>query len=525
MSLANNVVKPIVKVGMTIHKIAKFQPTDTTVKANLEIYFTYPEDQILGVFKKYSVEDDDEFKKNFKFPFLISNSIETNIDSEAHSKIKVEPGKNINYHNNINSNSTETITYRLEKYMINCELEIVNFTHLLPFNKIIVPINIITNGQPGTEEVFLLEEFKIFKCPDEIKIKNKIKKGVFIKIFEINKNYIFRFENDELNKKYGYYHVKFNNIDINLDKSSFEISNIINDETIELKPNYIMKIINTWPNEPAKTKDIINKILPPNNKLFKKTDIVWGKFIGKETEDRVYQRIENNFNGCNNISNKFYNKWDWYDIIHAVEKKHDVNSDNQGGYSRIYFLLSHSFSITEDIIKYYVIPMILTITIMLFYNIDSSSFSGLFPTIMLGNITLLFIQPETGKFTYNERSVHLNIAITIILSLLKISEVTIFFSQFWWIILIIITNLLNLLHNMTVSNYKMNQIDNVFKNENIITVEELFNGDDSKLSCNLFNCYCCTNNNLEDDTKYSDDDSEYSENYELTEFEEKDGIP
>ena len=52
MSLNDNLITPIVKVGMTIHKIAKFQPTDTTVKANLEIYFTYPEDQILNIFKK-----------------------------------------------------------------------------------------------------------------------------------------------------------------------------------------------------------------------------------------------------------------------------------------------------------------------------------------------------------------------------------------------------------------------------------------------------------------------------------------
>ena len=507
MSLNNNSILPIVKVGMTIHKIAKFQPTDTTVKANLEIYFTYPENQILSIFEKYS-NDDPDFKKNFKFPFLISNSIETNIGSEAFSKVKVEPGKNINYHNNSNSDSPNAITYRLEKYMINCELEVVNFTHLLPFNKIIVPINIITNGQPGTEEVFLLEEFKIFKCPDEIKINNKIKNGIFIRIFEINNYYIFKFEKDELNKQYGYYQVEFPDLDFNLNNRIFEISKVIDDETIELKPNYIMKIINAWPNEPARTKDIMNQILPANNKLFKKSDIVWGKFIGKETENRVYQRISNNFSGSNNISNKFYNKWDWYDIVHAIEKKHNVNSDNQGGYSRIYFLLSHSFSITEDIIKYYVIPMILTITIMLFYNVDASSFSGLFPTIMLGNIALLFIQPETGKFTYNERSVHLNIAITIILSLLKISKVTIFFNQFWWVIIIILINLFNLIHNMIVSNHKMNQIDDVFKKENIITIEELFNGDDSKITCNFNNCCCHTKSfsELDDQTNLEYDE-------------------
>ena len=519
MSLNDNPTTPIVKVGMTIHKIAKFQPTDTTVKANLEIYFTYPEDQILSIFKKYSADDDDEFKKNFKFPFLISNSIETNIGSEAFSQVKIEPGKNINYHNNKNSDSPNAITYRLEKYMINCELEVVNFTHLLPFNKIIIPINIITNGQPGTEEICLVEEFKIFK-PDEIMLEENIKLkhiGDGKKTF-----YIFRFEDDELNKKYGYYQVEFPNINFNLNNRTFKIEEFIDDETIKLNSNFTMKIVNNWPSEPIEK----NKHLPANNKLFQKSDIVWGKFIGQDTEDRVYQRIDTNFNGCNNLFNQFYNKWDWYDIVHAVEKKHNVKKNNaQDGYSRIYFLLSHSFSITEDIIKYYVIPMILTITIMLFYSVDSSSFSGLFPTIMLGNIALLFIQPETGKFTYNERSVHLNIAITIILSLLKISEVTIFLNQFWWIVIILIINVINLIHNMIVSNYKMNQIDDVFKNEMSNEIEELFNGNDSKLTCNIINRSCCFKSNSRSNQK----EKKHSEEREQKIIEElqesKDGIP
>ena len=521
MSLNDDSDIPIVKVGMTIHKIAKFQPTDTTVKANLEIYFTYPEDQILSIFEKYS-KDDPDFKKNFKFPFLISNSIETNIGSEAFSKVQVKPGRDINYHNNNNSNLPNAITYRLEKYMINCELEVVNFTHLLPFNKIIVPINIITNGQPGTEEICLLEEFKIFKCPEQI-----IKKNNKINIFEINKDtddsyYIFKFQNDYLNKQSGYYQVEFPNLKINLDNHTLEILDIVDEETIKLKPNYLMKIINKWPNEPAKTKDIMNQILPQNKKIFKKSDIVWGKFIGSETEERVYQRINNNNNnGCYNICNKFYDKWDWYDIVHAIEKKHNVNSNNQGGYSRIYFLLSHSFSIIEDIIKYYVIPMILTITIMLFYNVDNSSFSGLFPTIMLGNIALLFIQPETGKFTYNERSVHLNIAITIIFSLLKIAEVNIYLNQFWWIIIIIFINLINLFQNMLVSNYKMNKIDNIFRNENIITIEELFNGDDSKINFNLDSC-CSKDNNI---ILENQEISNLDENQEISNLDEKNDIP
>lgn len=522
MSLNDNLITPIVKVGMTIHKIAKFQPTDTTVKANLEIYFTYPEDQILNIFKKYSV--DDEFKKNFRFPFLISNSIETNIGSEAISQVKIEPGKNINYHNNKNSDSSNAVTYRLEKYMINCELEVVNFTHLLPFNKIIIPINIITNGQPGTEEICLVEEFKIFK-PDEIMLNEKIKLkhvGNGIKSF-----YIFRFENDELNKKFGYYQVEFANVDFNLNNHTFEINEFVDDETIELKSNYTMKIINKWPTKPIEK----NEHLPSNNKFFQKSDIVWGKFIDQETEDRVYQRIETNFNGCNNLFNQFYNKWDWYDIVHAVEKKHNVKENNtQDGYSRLYFLLSHSFSITEDIIKYYMIPMILTITVMLFYSVDSSSFSGLFPTIMLGNIALLFIQPETGKFTYNERSVHLNIALTIILSLLKISEVTIFLNKFWWIVIIFIINVINLLHNMFVSNYKMNQIDDVFKNEMSNEIEELFNGNESKLTCNITNgSYCCFKSRSNSNSKSNQEEQIQSKKIEHKfieqNIESKDEIP
>jgi len=54
-------------------------------------------------------------------------------------------------------------------------------------------------------------------------------------------------------------------------------------------------------------------------------------------------------------------------------------------------------------------------------------------------------------------------------------------NKFWWIVIILIINVINLLHNMIVSNYKMNQIDDVFKNEMSNEIEELFNGNESKL--------------------------------------------
>lgn len=491
-------IKPIVKVGMTIHKIAKFQPTDTTVKVNLEIYFTYPEDQILSIFEKYT--DDIDFRKTFKIPFLISNSIGTNIESEVFSKIKVDPDKNINYHNNKNSETPNSIIYRLEKYMITCELEVVNFTNLLPFNKVIIPINIITNGSPGTEEIYLIEEFKIFK-------KSKIMINQLIELKYITNNddaiYIFRFINDKLNKEYGYYKVKIDD-DFILTNNKFKINSIDDDNlTITLNTNQKIKIINKWSANYDNISTYQKQELS-NYKFFKKSDIVWGKFISQDTEDRVFQDY-------NKMSNLFYNKWNWYDIVHAIEKKHNVIEDHQGGYSRIYFTLSHSFSITEDIIKYYLIPTILTITLMLFYTIDTSSFSGLFPTIMLGNIALLFIQPETGKFTYNERSVHLNIALTIILSIFKVIGVSIYFSQLWWVIIILFINLINLINNIIVSNHTMNKIDNVFKEADISTIEELFNGNDSKLNCN---CFCCFSTNIDSSNSNIDIVSEYGNSIE-----------
>ena len=484
--------KQVVKVGMTIHKISKFQPTDTKVNANLEIYFTYPEENILSIFEKYSNEEKKEFRSKFKFPFLISNALEVNINSESFSILKIEEGNDINYHGNKNSDNENTIIYRLEKYMINCELEVVNFTHLLPFNKIIVPINVITNGSPGTEEIQLVEEFTILRS-----LKDFIDKKIIIKPINLEStisDYIFRFEDDNLNKIYGYHHIEILNETRLGRKKVFNINCAFDDyDIIQLNHDIDIKLVNKWPFKYKKPLTFND-----NSKFFKQTSIVWGKFITSKTVDRVYQRITNRNYECCSLNNMFDNKWDWYNIIHPVESKH--NKD----YSRIYFLLSHSFSIMEDIIKYYFIPTILSITILLFYDCDLSSLSGLFPTIMLGNIALLFIQPETGKFTFNERSVHLNIAITIIFSILKIASVSVYFSNIIWILIVVIINLINLIHNIIVSNNKMNQIDKVFNLEEMSTIEELFNGDDSKLSCGIINNKnsCISNTNANNNDEY-----------------------
>jgi len=214
--------------------------------------------------------------------------------------------------------------------------------------------------------------------------------------------------------------------------------------------------------------------------LFKKSDIVWGKFITDDTHDRVYHTINSNFKYMTEF---LYSKWDRYDIIHPIEDVHD------GGYSRIYFLLSYSFGITEDIIKYYLIPTILTSTIVLFYTIDISSFAGLFPTIMLGDIALLFIQPETGKFTFNEKSIHMNILMTIILCVIKLLEVPLYLGQLVWIFGVILINIINLIHNIYVSGTSINKINEIIKTKNIFKIEMLFNSDYSEISTNSGCCF------------------------------------
>ena len=127
---------------------------------------------------------------------------------------------------------------------------------------------------------------------------------------------------------------------------------------------------------------------------------------------------------------------------------------------------------------YYFIPIILTLNIIIFSSVDLSTFAGLFPTIMLGNIALLFIQPETGKFTFNEKSVHLNVILTILLSCMKILEVPFYFGMGFWIFIVLFLNLINIIINMVISFNTVKSIDNIiFNNTKLNLLEKLFNSE------------------------------------------------
>ena len=89
-----------VKTGLTIHKISKFQPTDTTVKVNLELYFTYKKKEVLNNFIDfYKSENNDEtmkeFEQEFKFPFLISNAISIDTYQNTTNHIKINNDSDI----------------------------------------------------------------------------------------------------------------------------------------------------------------------------------------------------------------------------------------------------------------------------------------------------------------------------------------------------------------------------------------------------------------------------------------------
>ena len=274
-----------IKVGITNHTFSDINSTDTTVKLNFEVYFSYEEDEVLRNFQKIDLGEE------FEFPFHIQNALEITTKNKWISYTQSDNIYNVNYH--INNKPYKTgKKIRLEKYNILCELKIINFTSLSPFNTALIPIKIITNGCPGSQNIKFIPE--------------------------------------------------------------------INDQ------------------------------------------IMWGV----RTND--------------NLLNSDY--WMKNGYILTPYIKPGSNTDS---YNRIYFILSYKFGIIVDIIKYYFIPTLLTIILILFYDMDEPDFAGLFSTLILGDIALLFILPSGGEFSKNEKSVCLNMLLILIITIVKISEINI----------------------------------------------------------------------------------------------------
>ena len=152
----------------------------------------------------------------------------------------------------------------------------------------------------------------------------------------------------------------------------------------------------------------------------------------------------------------------WYQIFKLDYKKKN--------YSRIYFILSYQFSPVIDIIKYYFIPCILTIILILFYNLEESDFAGLFSTIVLGDIALLFILPEIGEITRSEKSVCLNILLIIIITILKLYEINM--SRLLGSLIFLLINFLNLTYDIIDAYLKNKKINKLLINNKKLKIKE-----------------------------------------------------
>jgi len=316
-----------VKVGITNHTFSQINSTDTTVKLNFELYFCYEEKSILENFNKLEMGED------FEFPFHIQNAIEISTQNKWTAYTYNNDIYNLNYHDKITKKGTKI---KLEKYNIICELKIINFNYLSPFNNILIPIKIITNGCPGSGNIQFIPE--------------------------------------------------------------------------------------------------------------KNEEIMWGVKNTKKSISNYWMK-----NGY---------------IFNPYIKTGNLTKSTK--YSRIYFILSYKFSIFMDLIKYYFIPTILTIILILFYEMDKSDFAGLFSTLVLGDIALLFILPSTGEFTRNEKSVCFNILLIIAITILKINNLNM--DILVGLIIFLLLNAINLLYDL-ISTYKIsNSIINILNSDESIEV-------------------------------------------------------
>ena len=75
-----------------------------------------------------------------------------------------------------------------------------------------------------------------------------------------------------------------------------------------------------------------------------------------------------------------------------------------GEYSRLYCIFEYKKSPMEDIAKYYLLPLLINLLTIGFYDTVDSLFDSA-GTYFLAIIALLFTMPDTGAFTRNEKSV------------------------------------------------------------------------------------------------------------------------
>jgi len=103
---------------------------------------------------------------------------------------------------------------------------------------------------------------------------------------------------------------------------------------------------------------------------------------------------------------------------------------NYGEYSRLYCMFEYKKSPLEDIAKYYVLPLLINLLTILFYD-DADSLFDSAGTYFLAIIALLFTMPETGSFSRSERSVVVGSLIMLINLILLILDPYMIVQMVW----------------------------------------------------------------------------------------------
>eukprot|EP01084_Bolivina_argentea_P314076 543988_1 len=148
-----------------------------------------------------------------------------------------------------------------------------------------------------------------------------------------------------------------------------------------------------------------------------------------------------------------------------------------GEYSRLYFIFEYTKSPYEDIAKYYILPLLINLFTIGYYNTVESLFDSA-GTYFLAIIALLFTLPETGAFTKNEKAVVCGSGWMLIVLLVLISEPSDQSQLILWI-LVLCFYLILLIYDYISAKRIYDKWSNL-----------LFNGDLSMLD--YVSDYCCT---------------------------------
>lgn len=126
---------------------------------------------------------------------------------------------------------------------------------------------------------------------------------------------------------------------------------------------------------------------------------------GTENIVFVYDSPDSNFQGYNVIGSGYYPIFKKPKISSITIKYDKLNIQ----YSRLYFILSYQHNWIADVVKYYIIPTILMLLLVIVEIKDKQQQISIASTLVLADIALLFTIPTRSYISFMEYSIIINI--------------------------------------------------------------------------------------------------------------------